>query len=73
MTHTDTPTLAPTSIYTPDEVAAILSCSKTHVYRLMRTSALPYANISAPGSTERKARIRGTDLMKFIDDSMITD
>ena len=53
-------------IYTPDEVAEILTCSKAHVYRLIRSGALVTVDISNPGGKQTKHRIRSEDLGAYL-------
>jgi excisionase family DNA binding protein len=66
MTRDETPTINANAIYTPDEVAMILSCSRTHVYRLINSRAIPFVDISAPSSKMNKARIKGSDLEAYL-------
>lgn len=54
-------------IYTPDQVAQLLSCSRAHVYRLMSAGALRVIDISVPGSKSSKSRVRGRDLLAYLD------
>ena len=68
MEHHETPTpIIHDAVYTPDDVARILACSRTHVYRLMNSGALGFVDISAPESETKKARIRGSELNDFLD------
>lgn len=60
-----TATSAPV-VYSPVEVAAILGCSRTHVYRLMKAGALRAIDISVPGARAPKSRIRREDLDAFL-------
>lgn len=54
-------------VYTPEEVAEILSCSKAHVYRLIRSGVLITVDISNnPNGRQTKHRIRADDLQSYL-------
>lgn len=59
--------MANTLIHTIPEVAAILACSKTHVYALIDAGALHAIDIGTPGSPRSKKRVRHEDLVAFLD------
>jgi len=48
-------------------VAERLSCSRTHVYRLIAAGELPIIDIATPGSIYAKTRIRESDLAAYLD------
>ena len=66
MTHTNAPSDANVRLLTVAEAAERLGCSKPHIYRLIAANALKAVDISAPGSTRSKSRIRVDDLAKYI-------
>lgn len=49
------------------EVAALLSCSRWHVYKLINTGEIPVVDIAAPGSTSTITRVREDDLERYVD------
>lgn len=51
-----------------EEVAEALSCSKSHVYRLIAAKQLPYLNIAV--GSRAKTRIPRANIDKFIADRM---
>lgn len=55
-------------LYSLREAADLLSCSLSHVYRLMEADVLPGVDISRPGAARTKLRIRSDDLAAFIDE-----
>lgn len=54
-------------VFTPQQVADHLNCSRMHVYRLIQSGALKAVDISAPGSVRTKTRVREEDLQEYID------
>jgi excisionase family DNA binding protein len=58
--------MADTLIHTIPEVAAILACSRPHVYSLIYSGRLPSVDISTPNSTRTKLRVRHEDLIEFL-------
>lgn len=64
--------IVPTAVYTPDQVAQILTCSRAHVYRLMRSGRLEFIDLSAKENAAGKARIFGQNLLNFIEDSTVS-
>jgi excisionase family DNA binding protein len=56
--------VVPECFYRPKEVAAILNCSQTNVYDLMRSGQLARTKI---GAGKTGFRVRGSDLMNFIE------
>lgn len=57
----------PDPIYTPQQAADWLACSREHIYRLIRKGVLPAIDISPPGSIRTKTRIRERDLVAYVD------
>lgn len=47
--------------------AARLDCSRAHVYRLIAAGELASVQISTPGSTRAKTRVREGDLAAYIE------
>lgn len=66
MTHSDTSVI---QVMTVNQAAAALSCSRTHVYRLIRAGALPAADVSRPGSLKPRMRVLVDDLNQFVSNS----
>lgn len=66
MTRMSAPT--DTRLLSIEEAAERLSCSKPHVYRLIRASALRAVDISEPSSKRSKTRVRSDDLQSYIED-----
>lgn len=54
-------------VFTPQQVADHLNCSRMHVYRLISRGALKTVDIANPGSLRTKTRIREEDLQEYID------
>jgi excisionase family DNA binding protein len=54
-------------LFTPREVADMLTCSENHVYRLIARGALRAVDIAQPGSRKPKTRVRSDDLESYID------
>ena len=67
MTQTDTPLL---KVMNVNQVADALGCSRTHVYRLIKSGALPAADVSRPGSLKPRTRVLVDDLNDFIHSSI---
>jgi len=55
-----------TQLLTVPEAAARLSCSRTHIYRLIAAGELRSVEIKASG-TRPKTRVREEDLEAYID------
>ena len=58
-------TIEPDRVYLPVEVADILRCGLTNVYRLMSTGAIATITI---GAGKRGKRISGRALQAFVED-----
>jgi len=67
MTQADTPLI---KLMTVNQAADFIGCSRTHVYRLIKSGALPTADVSRPGSLEPRHRILVDDLNDFITNSI---
>ena len=66
MTQHDTSVI---QVMTVNQAAAALSCSRTHVYRLINSGALPAADVSRPGSLKPRMRVLVDDLNQFLSNS----
>lgn len=53
-------------LFTIDQAAERLSCSRSHVYRLIEEGALRVVDISSSASRQRKTRVFGPDIDVFI-------
>lgn len=62
----------PKVLHTPLEVANLLSCSRTHVYRLIASGALPVLDIALPGSVRAKTRISNEALTAYLKKASVT-
>lgn len=60
-------TPAPDFVYTINETARRLGCSRTHAYKLIAVGLLRAVDISAPGSGRSKTRVRPDDLAAYIE------
>jgi excisionase family DNA binding protein len=58
--------MADTLLHTIPQVAAILTCSRPHVYALISSGRLGSVDIATPGATRTKLRIRHEDLLAFL-------
>ena len=58
--------MADTLLHTIPQVADILTCSRPHVYSLISSGRLGSVDISTPGSTRTKLRVRHEDLIAFL-------
>jgi excisionase family DNA binding protein len=58
-------TTAP-GVYTIDEAAEHLTCSRTHVYRLISSGQLRAIDISVKGAKRSKTRVLAADLAAYI-------
>lgn len=53
-------------LLTIPEAAALLACSKTHVYDLIADGALPAVDISRPGAKRSKTRVTAAALESYV-------
>lgn len=61
------------SLYTVQEAAEILRCSKNHVYYLLKNLKMRGVNISPRTTGHRQMiRILGKDMIKFVEESSYT-
>lgn len=58
-----------THLYTIPELAEYLTCSRPHIYALISSGQLQGVNISVPGSSRTKLRVRSADLEAFLEGS----
>lgn len=54
-------------LLTIPDTAALLSCSKTHVYDLIADGALEAVDIARPGAKRPKTRITTTALQGYVE------
>lgn len=53
-------------LYTIDEAASFLSCSRRHIYRLIDDGSLGFIDITASkGAVRQMRRLRETDLIAY--------
>jgi excisionase family DNA binding protein len=57
----------PSQLLSVDETAAVLACSRAHVYRLIAGNQLRSVQIKLSASQRPKTRVRAEDLQAFID------
>lgn len=57
---------ADVDLFTINDVAERLRCSRDHVYRLINAGLLKVVDISAPGSLRTKSRVRSDDFQDYI-------
>lgn len=62
--------MADTLLHTIPQVAEILTCSRPHVYALISSGRLHSVDISTPGSSRTKLRVRHEDLLRFLNDGI---
>ena len=53
------------------QAAAILGCSRQHVYRLMHAGVIPFVDLSIPGSNRSYTRISEVELRHWIRENTI--
>jgi excisionase family DNA binding protein len=53
------------------QAAERLSCSPSHVYRLIHAGELAAIDIATPGSPSSKTRVRESDLLAYIEKATI--
>lgn len=63
----DTDAIGTVALYSIPETAKRLSCSISHVYRLIDADVLRGVDISQPGSAKSKLRVRSDDLAELIE------
>jgi len=56
----------PDQLYSVAQAAALLSCSKPHVYRLIHAGELPAYDIATPGAGVSKTRLRAADIRAYL-------
>ena len=59
------------NLYTPSQVGELLSCSRMHVYRLIRQGELPTVNIAQAGAERTKIRVRADVLESYLDSHVL--
>lgn len=62
-----TPLESPNGLLTIPETAELLRCTGMHVYRLIDAGELPTVDISVPGSSRTKRRVRVADLTDYLE------